>query len=257
MSDKALNSMRGRLLCALLKGVNRARPFLPNKERDGMGKKSGGGGGVEAIYCIAHSSSASPSASAQALLLLYNLTVITPQGGGGDGGDGDGGRGRGNDNQGRRSRDWFYHALYSVLSDAAMLSCKRHLTVYLNLIFKALKNDADDKDYDGVGDKRGWTRTSAAGGGRRAIAIAKRLLHTAQHAGSAPGLAAAVLMVSEASRYRPALRRALTGGKGEDENDDGGKGMGGEGGSSSLSSSYFDPSKRDQNILLDLAFLRR
>ena len=102
-------------------------------------------------------------------------------------------------------------------------------------------------------------RTSAAGGGRRAIVIAKRLLYTAQHARSALGLAAAVLLVSEVSRYRPALCRALTGGKGEDENDDdvGGEGMGGEGGPSSLSSSYFDPSKRDQNKLLDLAFLRR
>ena len=86
-----------------------------------------------------------------------------------------------------------------------MLSAKRHLTVYVNLIFKALKNDVDDKDYDGVRDKKGVTRASAAGGGMRAIVIAKRLLHTAQHAGSAPGLAEAVLLVSEASRYRPAL----------------------------------------------------
>ena len=39
-----------------------------------------------------------------------------------------------------------------MLSDTAMLSGKRHLTVYFNLIFKALKNDADD---DGVGDERG------------------------------------------------------------------------------------------------------
>ena len=53
--------MRGRLLCALLTGVNQARPFLPKKERDDMGKKSGGGGGVDAIYCIAHSSSSSYS----------------------------------------------------------------------------------------------------------------------------------------------------------------------------------------------------
>ena len=179
-----------------------------------MGKKSGGGGGVDAIYRIAHSSSASPSASAQALLLMYNLTVGTPQGGGGDGGGGDGGGGRGNKNQGGRSRDRFYRALYSVLSDPAMLPGKRHLTVYFNLIFKALKNNAGDEDYDGVGDESGWTRNSAAGTGRRAISIAKRLLHTAQHAGSAPGLAAAVLLVLEASRYRPALRRALTGGKG-------------------------------------------
>ena len=107
--------MRGRLLCTLLTGVNRARLFLPNKERDDMGKKSRGGGGVDAIYRIAHSSSASPSASAQALLLLYNLTVGTPQGRGGDGGGGDGDGGRGNDAQGSRSRDRFYRALYSVL----------------------------------------------------------------------------------------------------------------------------------------------
>ena len=70
--------MRGRLLCALWTGVNRARPLLPKKERDDMGKKSVGGGGVDAIYCISHSSSDSPSASAQALLLLYNLMVGTP-----------------------------------------------------------------------------------------------------------------------------------------------------------------------------------
>ena len=87
-----------------------------------------------------------------------------------------------------------------MLSDPVMLSGKRNLTVYLNLIFKALKNDADDKDYDGVGDERGGTRTSAVGGGKRAISIAKRLLHTAQHAGLAPGLAAAVLLVLEALR---------------------------------------------------------
>ena len=142
---------------------------------------------MDAIYRIAHSSSTSPSALAQALLLLYNLTVGTPQGGGGDGDGGDGGGGRWNDDQGIRSRDRFYRALYSVLSDPAMLSGKRHLTVYFNLIFKALKNDADDEDYDGVGDERGGTRTIAAGGGRRAIAIAKRLLHMAQHAGSALG----------------------------------------------------------------------
>ena len=140
-----------------------------------------------------------------------------------------------------------------------MLSCKRHLTIYFDLIFKALKNDADDEDYGGVRDERGGTRTNATGGGRRAIAIAKRLLHTAQHAGSALGLAAAVLLVLEASRYRPALRRAFTGRKGEGKNDDdrGSEGMGGEGGSSLLSSSYFDLSKRYQNILLDLAFLCR
>ena len=78
-----------------------------------------------------------------------------------------------------------------MLLDPVILSGKRHLTIYINLIFKALKNDADDK----VKDERGGTRTIAAGGGRRAIAIAKRLLHTAQHAGSAPGLAAAILLV--------------------------------------------------------------
>ena len=44
-----------------------------------MGKKSGGGGGVDVIYRIAHSSSASPLDLAQAFLLLYNLTVGTPQ----------------------------------------------------------------------------------------------------------------------------------------------------------------------------------
>ena len=35
-----------------------------------------------------------------------------------------------------------------------------NLTVYFNLIFKALKNDAEDEDYDGVVDKIGRTRTT-------------------------------------------------------------------------------------------------
>ena len=101
------------------------------------------------------SSSSSPSASSQALIFLYNLMVGTHQGGGGDGGGGDGGGGRGNNDQGGRSRDRFYRALYSVLSDPAMLPGKRHLTVYFNLIFKALKNDAGDEDYDGVVENSG------------------------------------------------------------------------------------------------------
>ena len=105
---------------------------------------------MDAIYLIAHSSSASPSASSQALIFLYNLTVGTLQGGGGDGGSR-----RGNDDQGRRSRDRFYCTLYSVLLYPAMLSGKRHLTVYFNLISKALTNDADNKDYGEVRDKRG------------------------------------------------------------------------------------------------------
>ena len=62
-------TMRGRLLSALLSGVNRAHPYLPRKDT-AMEEH------VDALYRIAHTSP--PAACTQALMLLYNLAVGSP-----------------------------------------------------------------------------------------------------------------------------------------------------------------------------------
>ena len=58
--------MKGRLLGALLTGVNRAHPYLPTKDI-GMEEH------VDSLYRIAHVSP--PSACTQALMLLFHLAV--------------------------------------------------------------------------------------------------------------------------------------------------------------------------------------
>ena len=141
----------------------------------GVGRRSG------SYIFLARSSSASPSALDQDLLLLYNITIGTPHGDEGGGGTTlrpwDPRRqydNRNNDNTGRRSRDRFYHALYSVLSDPAMLSGRRHITVYFNLIYKSLKNDKDDEEEhdddhnDMVRNVDGWSKETKEKRGRRA-----------------------------------------------------------------------------------------
>ena len=136
---------------------------------------------MDAIYRLSHSLSSIPSALAQALLLIYNLTVGTPHRGEGGGGTllrpqdprqqyGD----KNDDDTGRRSGNRFYRALYSVLLDTVMLSGRRNLTIYLNLIFKVLKNNREGKDEnyddhnDGVGNGDGGSKEAKEEGGGRA-----------------------------------------------------------------------------------------
>ena len=170
-------TMRGRLLSALLSGVNRAHPYLPR--RDAAMEEH-----VDALYRIAHTSP--PAACTQALMLLYNLAVGTPDGSGATEGSGKSKAAQGRTDAASARRDRFYRALYSKLSDPAMLS-GRQITLFFNLVYKATKNDPD---------------------GIRAVACSKRLLHTAFHSGP-PVVAASLFLVSEVMKFQPMLETAF------------------------------------------------
>lgn len=175
-------TMRGRLLSALLSGVNRAHPYLPRQDA-AMEEH------VDALYRIAHTSP--PAACTQALMLLYNLAVGTPDSSNTSGAavssnKTKGESGRANSDAASARRDRFYRALYSKLSDPAMLS-GRQITLFFNLAYKATKNDPD---------------------GTRAVACSKRLLHTAFHSGP-PVVAASLFLVSEVMKSQPMLESAF------------------------------------------------
>ena len=118
-------TMRGRLLSALLSGVNRAHPYLPR--RDAAMEEH-----VDALYRIAHTSP--PAACTQALMMLYNLAVGTPDGSGATEGSGKSKVAQGRTDAASARRDRFYRALYSKLSDPAMLS-GRQITLFFNLVY--------------------------------------------------------------------------------------------------------------------------
>ena len=134
-------AMKSRLLGALLTGVNRAHPYLPENDI-GMEEH------IDALYRISHISP--PSVSTQALMLLFHLAV-----------------GSKNDttfvereqSQDSSRKDRFYRALYSKIADPNMLF-GRQLTLFFNLVYKGMKNDTNSL---------------------RVVAFGKRLLHMAFH----------------------------------------------------------------------------
>jgi ribosome biogenesis protein MAK21 len=160
-------AMKSRLLGALLTGVNRAHPYLPSKDT-GMEQH------IDSLYRIAHVSP--PSACTQALMLLFHLAVGTSD----DEelvskSDGDF-----KSNEARKDR--FYRALYSKLSDPHMLFGKQ-LTLFFNLVYKAMKNDSDPK---------------------RIVAFGKRLLHVSFHYNPAV-TSGALFLISEVMKKHPSL----------------------------------------------------
>lgn len=156
MFDVAVNTrtnetmgMKSRLLSALLTGINRAHPYLPDKNK-GLEDH------MDALYNVAHT--APPSASTQALMLLFHVAVGQVKG-----------TEESNENQ-KKGR--FYRALYAKLATPAFLSGGKHLTMFFNLLYKAMKNDTDPG---------------------RVVAFSKRLMCTIVH--SSPSLAAAALFL--------------------------------------------------------------
>jgi len=133
--------MRGRLLSALLTGVNRAHPFLP-KSDEGMIEH------VDALYRISHNSP--PAAATQALMLLFQLAI-------GNGNLTEDGEASNQVHVSRKNR--FYRVLYSKLGDPAIF-VGRQTTMFFNLLYKAMKSD-----------------NNAA----RILAFAKNLLLSASH----------------------------------------------------------------------------
>ena len=161
--------MKSRLLSALLTGVNRAHPYLPEKDRH-MDEH------VDELYKVAHT--APPAASTQALLLLFHLSV-------GSGKAYDEAEATGKLSKTRQER--FYRALYSTLSNPALVAHGKHTTMFFNLLYKAMKYDKEPT---------------------RVIAFAKRIMATTLHC-SAPALAAAVFLLNEIASHQDVLRSYL------------------------------------------------
>ncbi|KAL9181424.1 hypothetical protein ACHAXT_010229 [Thalassiosira profunda] len=167
-SKDASSGMKSRLLSALLTGVNRAHPYLPKKDA-GMEQH------IDALYRISHT--APPAAATQALMLLFQLAVGS--------GDAEGETAVGGKDDGAAARkDRFYRALYSKLVDGDMFS-GRQLTLFFNLLYKAMKYDASME---------------------RVSAFAKRLMHTALHLPSSI-VCGSLFLLSEIVRCHPELQQ--------------------------------------------------
>lgn len=161
-------AMKSRLLGALLTGVNRAHPYLPSNDT-GMDQH------IDSLYRISHV--APPSASTQALMLLFHLAV-----GSNDGEATDEKEKNADTKTDKMRQDRFYRALYSNVADPTMLF-GRQLTLYFNLLYKAMKYDTNSN---------------------RVVAFGKRLLHTAFHYNPAV-TSGALFLVSEVMKHHPGL----------------------------------------------------
>lgn len=161
-------AMKSRLLGALLTGVNRAHPYLPANDA-GMEQH------IDSLYKIAHV--APPSACTQALMLLFHLAV-----GSNDGEQTEEKKADTDTKTDKVRQDRFYRALYSKVADPTMLF-GRQLTLYFNLLYKAMKYDTDSN---------------------RVVAFGKRLLHTAFHFNPAV-TSGALFLVSEGMKHHPGL----------------------------------------------------
>lgn len=150
-------------------GVNRAHPYLPNKDKDLEQH-------VDALYKVVHTSP--PSASTQALMLLFNLAVGSTHE---EEDSGEPSQSSKNTEATRKNR--FYRALYSTLSQSHLDSGK-HLTMYFNLLYKSVKYDTDEN---------------------RVNAFCKRLLCSAIHR-SPPVISATLFLVNELAKSHPSLK---------------------------------------------------
>jgi ribosome biogenesis protein MAK21 len=168
--NSAEAGMQSRLLSALLTGVNRAHPYLPAKDQKLEEH-------VDSLYRVVHT--APPAACTQALLLLFHLAIGSEQG---DDKKKDTKKpGQTKEEVARHER--FYRALYSTLSQTSVLGTGKHLTMFFNLLYKAMKNDTDTT---------------------RVIAFGKRILCTTIHCNSAV-TAASLFLLNEISKYHPTL----------------------------------------------------
>lgn len=171
--NQSPSGMKSRLLSALLTGVNRAHPYLPTKDKH-MEEH------IDSLYRIVHT--APPSACTQALMLLFHLAV---------GSQYEEGLVVADERKATKvelaRQDRFYRALYATLSQPSLVSSGKHLTMFFNLLYKAMKYDADSV---------------------RVVAMAKRLLCTSLNC-NAPVLAASLFLLNEVMKYHPALKSGL------------------------------------------------
>jgi ribosome biogenesis protein MAK21 len=159
--------MKSRLLSALLSGVNRAHPYLPEKDKN-LDEH------MDSLYRVVHT--APPAACTQALLLLFHVVI---------GSKVDSPMSKiaelATSEEGSKQQERFYRALYSTLSNLSLLSSGKHLTMLFNLLYKAMKYDKDTN---------------------RVLAFGKRLLCTTVHC-SSPLIAASIYLLNEIASYHP------------------------------------------------------
>jgi len=121
LTSKGKSGMKSGLLSALLAGINRAHPYLPDDDQD-LEKH------IDSLYKVAHT--AGPSASTQAMMLLFQVTIGSAET-------------RNNSEVQKTKQNRFYRAVYSKLSNISFLSNGKHTTIFFNLLYKAMKNDYD------------------------------------------------------------------------------------------------------------------
>eukprot|EP00934_Nitzschia_sp_Nitz4_P003508 Nitzschia sp. Nitz4//scaffold17_size182527//112277//115323//NITZ4_001865-RA/size182527-snap-gene-0.299-mRNA-1//-1//CDS//3329539373//3498//frame0 len=189
--------MKSRLLSALLTGVNRAHPYLPEKHQE-MEEH------IDALYRVVHT--AAPSACTQALMLLFHLAVGSQIEKEQESADF-----IASTSQSPSRRDRFYRALYATVSKPSMVSQGKHLTMYFNLLYKAMKYDTDSN---------------------RINALGKRLLCTVMHGGPTP-IAGSIFLLNEIAKHHSGLRTCLE-----------------EAPTPDTASLHFDDTKRDPRVAL-------
>lgn len=165
-------SMKTRLLSALLTGVNRAHPYLSKTDQTLEEH-------VDALYRVVHT--APSGARTQSLLLLFHLAV-----GATDPNIGDHSNVQTPDQTARKDR--FYRALFSTLALPEMLRSGKHLTMFFNLLYKAIKYDTDTTQQ---------------------VAFGKRILATALHC-SAATFIACLFLIHTVGQAHPILLTCYT-----------------------------------------------
>jgi ribosome biogenesis protein MAK21 len=156
-------------------GVNRAHPYLPESNKD-MEEH------IDALYRVVHT--AAPTACTQALMLLFHLAVGSKVDGEEDDDAQDQQQEGDPDSAAHSRKDRFYRALYATLSKSELVSHGKHLTMYFNLLYKAMKFDTN---------------------ANRVNAFAKRLMCTALHC-NPPPIAGSIFLLNEIAKTHEGLR---------------------------------------------------
>jgi ribosome biogenesis protein MAK21 len=139
---------------------------------------------IDALYRVVHT--AAPTACTQALMLLFHLAVGSHSSHSDDdeAAPTDTGKEEKSTETENPRKDRFYRALYATLSKPSLISHGKHLTMYFNLLYKAMKFDTD---------------------ANRVNAFAKRLMCTVLHC-NPPPLAGSLFLLNEISKTHDTLR---------------------------------------------------
>lgn len=162
--------MKSRLLSALLAGVNRAHPYLPEKDQKLEEH-------IDELYKVVHTAPA--ATSTQALVLLFHITM--------------GSQVQTKDadinatEESVRRQDRYYRALFAALATPTLISQGKHTTMFFNLLYKSMKADKDTA---------------------RVLATAKRMIATTLHCNSS-AFAASIFVLNEVSSHHEHLRAYL------------------------------------------------